>query len=145
MAQAHSVRIPVRELVHQIAQKTTDVARVKAVFMPKASSSSSLPSYLIDSPLLYVEFFTAVANPSDDREGVGLYRVRRPPSTEDNCTVFRAVLPLTDVVQSVELIPVYETKLPGVEVSSENCLQAYDEYYVNSFSDKETFNVICSM
>jgi hypothetical protein len=49
---------------------------------------------------------------------------------------------MTDVVQPVELIPVFETKVPGVEVSSENCLHAYDQYYVNSFADKETFNVI---
>jgi hypothetical protein len=49
---------------------------------------------------------------------------------------------MTDVVQPVELIPVFETKVPGVEVSSGNCLHAYNQYYVNSFADKETFNVI---
>lgn len=103
--------------------------------MPRSKTASH-----ITDPLLFVDFFTVVANPADDREGVGLYRVQRPRFTEN--TTCRAVIPMTDVVHLVELIPVFETKIPGEEVSSENCLRAYDQYYVNSFADKETFNVI---
>jgi hypothetical protein len=113
---------------------------VKAIFVPR----SKLTSNTTDSPLLFIDFFTVVANPADDREGVGLYRVQRPRPTANtgiNVTCC-AVVPMTDVVQPVELIPVFETKVPGVEVSSENCLHAYDQYYVNSFADKETFNVV---
>ena len=61
--------------------------------------------------------------------------VWRPPSgsvssVEDGQATCHAVIPVTSVVQLVDLIPVFDTVIPGVEVSSENYLQAYDEYYV---------------
>ena len=98
----------------------------------------------MESPLLFIEFFGVVANPMDDQEGVGLYRVQCPPSTEDIPSIYCAVVSMTDVVQLVELIPVFETKISGAEVSSENCLHTYQEYYVNSFADKQTYNVLCT-
>ena len=96
----------------------------------------------MESPLLFIEFFGVVANPMDDQEGVGLYKVQCPLYMEDIPSIYHAVVSMTDVVQLVKLIPVFETKISGAEVSSENCLHAYQEYYVNSFTDKETYNVL---
>jgi len=51
------------------------------------------------------------------------------------------IIPLTEVVHAVELIPVFNTKIPGVKITSKTCLDAYQQYYMNSFADKETYNV----
>ena len=87
-----------------------------------------------------------VAKLTDDREGVGLYRVSRPPSgsesVEDGQTTCHAVIPVTNVVQGDKRRATGRVD-PGFrhrdswcrpEVSSENCLQAHDEYYVQ-FTD----------
>ena len=122
-------------LCHSL-RASTNITQVKAVFMPRLKPVLNTT----DSPLLFVDLFTVVANPADDQEGVELYRVQCPHLTEDiSCCV---IIPMTDVVHPVELILVFETKIPGVEILSENCLDAYDQYYVNSFADKKTFNVI---
>lgn len=53
------------------------------------------------------------------------------------------MVPLTDIAHAVELVPVFDTAIPGIEASKDSCLEAYEQYYVNSFADKETFNVMC--
>ncbi|KAI6101497.1 hypothetical protein EDD16DRAFT_1525911 [Pisolithus croceorrhizus] len=118
----------------------TNVARVKAIFAPKVHTRVELPSYL-ESPLTFVEYFTVCADPMADREGVGLYRVQRPPinNVAASPSSYYAVVPLTDIVHAVELVPVFETSITGINPSKESCLKAYEQYYVNSFADKEIF------
>jgi hypothetical protein len=122
----------------------SDVARIKAIFSPKVHATVTLPPYLA-TPLLFVEYLTPCSTPEGDPECVGLYRVRRPPPVSSTADVsnFYAVVPLTAIVHAVELVPVFDTVIPDVNVSKVSCLVAYQEYYVNSFADKETFNVIC--
>jgi hypothetical protein len=121
---------------------SSDVARVKAVFSPKGSGPGKLPPYLAPTPLLYVENFTVVGRP-DAQDGVGLYRVRHPPphSVEGALRWF-TVIPVTEVVYALELVPVFDTRIPEIELSSATCLDAYHEYYVNSFADKETHHAL---
>ena len=123
---------------------TSDVARIKAIFSPKVHANVALPPYLA-FPLLFVEYFTVCGTPESDPECVGLYRVRRPPPVSSTADIssFYAVVPLTDIVHAVELVPVFDTAIPDISVSKASCLEAYQEYYVNSFADKESFNIIC--
>lgn len=119
------------------------MARVKAIFSPK--SSKELPPYLAPTPLLYIEYFTVTSSPDDAQDGVGLYRVQRPPTDGVEATSkWFAVVPVTEVVHALELLPVFDTRIPEVELSSATCLDAFREYYVNSFADKETHHALTS-
>ena len=86
-----------------------------------------------------MEYFSVVQSPEEDQEGVGLYRVQCPPTQP--ISGLNPIVPLTEVVHAIELIPIFDTKIPGIEITSETCLDAYQQYYLNSFSDKETYNV----
>jgi hypothetical protein len=98
-----------------------------------------LPPYLAPTPLLYIEYFNVVRG-RDDADGVGMYRVHRPPS--DGGHTSNMVIPVMHVVHTLELVPVFHTRIPEVEVSSATCLDAYREYYVNSFADKEIHHIM---
>ena len=116
------------------------VARVLSIFSGK--EDCNLPPCLL-SPLLLVEYFTLVSRPEDDHAGVGMYRVQRPPSntTSNYLPLYCSIVSLTSVLYSLELIPVYATKLLNAQVSSATCLDAYKQYYINCFADKDTYHV----
>ena len=115
------------------------VTRVVSIFSGK--THANLPLCLL-SPLLFVEYFALVSRPEDDHAGVGMYRVQCPPSdTAPDHSLYCSIVSLTSVLHALELIPVYATKLPNVQVSSATCLDAYKQYYINCFADKETFHV----
>ena len=94
-----------------------DIARIKAIFSPKVHARVELPSYLA-SPLVFVKYFAVCADPTADQEGVGLYRVQRPPahSLAVGPSSFYAVVPLTDIAHAVELVPVFETAIAGIDL-----------------------------
>ena len=70
---------------------------------------------------------------------------KRPPadSLATGPSSSYTVVPLTDIVHAMELVPMFETAISGIELSKDSCLEAYEQYYLNSFADKESFNVIC--
>lgn len=115
-----------------------DVARVMAVF--SFQDRCDLPPCATIA-LLFVEYFTVVAGPEDDSTGVGMYRVQRPAPSE-HPSIFYGVVPLTSVVHALELVPVFSTQRRGIEVSSTTCLDAFEQYYINCFADKETYHVL---
>ncbi|KIJ06479.1 hypothetical protein PAXINDRAFT_20331 [Paxillus involutus ATCC 200175] len=123
-------------LRRQDGDETYDVAQVRAVFIPK--SKRDLPSYLEAAPLLYVRFFRVVELPAQHLS-VGLHRVQRMDSREERAS---GIIPVTEVVHAVELVPVFSTVRPDVAASSETCMEAYDQYFLNTFSDKETYHVL---
>jgi len=47
-----------------------------------------------------------------------------------------SIISLLDVIHAVKLIPKYGVAA-NHEVTSETCLELYDEFYLNNFSDKE--------
>ena len=98
----------------------------------------NLPDYLGPVPLIYVCYFCTISLPNQN-PGVGLYKVQRVSSSSAGAS---AVIQLTDVVHAAELVPVYSTALPGVDACSKTCMEAYDEYYINVFADKETFHIM---
>ena len=99
--------------------KHLDFAQVQTVFMPK--TKKILPNYLAPVPFLYVCYFDLVALP-DQCPGiqVGLCKVQHAPPSS-----IGVVVPLSDVIHAVELVPVYSTTIPGVSVCSETCMEVY--------------------
>lgn len=49
---------------------------------------------------------------------------------------------LTDIIRPLDLIPVFNTALPGIAPSSKTCMERYMRYYLNTFADKETFRFL---
>ncbi|KAI6144394.1 hypothetical protein BKA82DRAFT_29322 [Pisolithus tinctorius] len=113
-----------------------DVAQVRAIFTPK--TKKELPVYLGPVPLIYVRYFRVVWLP-EQNPGVGLYRVQHIPPSSAGAS---GIVPLTNVIHAVELVPVYNTVLLGVDACSETCMEAYDQYYLNTFADKETYHIL---
>ena len=110
--------------------------QVRAVFTPK--TKSVLPPYLTTAPLCYVRYFWVLPL-SAGRPSVGLYQVERMDPSMGPAT---GIVPLTDVVRSLDLVPVFNTVLPGIAPSSKTCMESYARYYLNTFADKETFHVL---
>ena len=70
---------------------------------------------------------------------VGLYQVEHMQPLEIRTN---GIVPITDVMLAVDLVPVFSTVLPGVGQCSETCMEGYSSYYINSFTDKETFHIL---
>ncbi|KIO06619.1 hypothetical protein M404DRAFT_138348 [Pisolithus tinctorius Marx 270] len=116
----------------------TIVAQVRTVFA-FSSRGSALPTGLSD-PLLYVQYFTFTATPSDQPD-VGMYAVERMfVNNPEDGTRSRvgAIISLLDVIHAVELIPKYGT-VANRGVTSETCLELYDRFYLNNFTDTEWY------
>ena len=119
-----------------------DITRIKAIFSPKVHACVGLPSYLA-SLLVFVEYFAVCTDPTADQEGVVLSLTPPAHSLAVGPSSFYVVVPLTDIAHAVELVPMFETAIAGIDLSMDSCLEAYEQYYVNSFADKESFNVMC--
>ncbi|KAG2098962.1 uncharacterized protein F5147DRAFT_747315 [Suillus discolor] len=122
-------------------QSTSRVAQVRLIFQPKIPRTSDLvlPMFL-SSPLLYVQFFHFVANPSDHPE-LAMWTVERTYTIDQHGKHCRCggVISLTDVTHAVELIPEYGNKVDA-KISSATCLESYDQFFLNSFADKESYH-----
>lgn len=111
-----------------------DVAQVRAVFMPR--STNDLPSYLTAAPLCYVRFFRILPL---SRPCVGLYQVERVDPSNGPTT---GIVPLTEVVRLLDLVPIFETAFSNIPPSSNTCMEGYARYYLNTFADKDTFHAL---
>ncbi|KAI6004502.1 hypothetical protein F5J12DRAFT_906129 [Pisolithus orientalis] len=109
---------------------TAIVAQVHTVFA-LSSRGLALPTGL-SNPLLYVQYFTFAAMPSDQPD-VGMYAVEYGTRS---CV--GAIISLLDVIHTVELIPKYGM-VANHGVTSETCLELYDRFYLNNFTDKEWY------
>jgi len=111
------------------------VAQVRAIFA-FSSRGSPLPTDL-SQPLLYVECFAFTATPADQPE-VGMYTIQRMfvNNPDGRRSHVGTIISLLDVIHAVELIPKYGA-VANREVTSETCLELYNEFYLNNFSDKE--------
>ena len=111
------------------------IAQVHTIFT-FSSRGSPLPSKL-SRPLLYVEYFAFTATPADQPE-VGMYTIQCMfiDNRDGRRSHVGSIISLLDVIHVVELIPKYGVAA-NREVTSETCLELYDEFYLNNFSDKE--------
>ncbi|KAH7904286.1 hypothetical protein BJ138DRAFT_1239251, partial [Hygrophoropsis aurantiaca] len=127
-------------IVDSDSKVLTHVAQVRAIFQPKVRSDEQLPSYL-SQPLLYVQYFNWVARP-EDNPSVGMWMVERAyrqgPWGEQR---HGAVIPMTDVTHTAELVPVYGEYLDR-RVTMEESMEVFQYYYLNNYSDKEIFHTL---
>jgi hypothetical protein len=74
-----------------------------------------------------------------------MYRVKRIYHQDGTGRIFRpgGIIPLTVVTCAVELIPMYGSKMDRT-INATNAMEICDEYYLNTFSDKEVFNTMHS-
>ncbi|KAG2043528.1 hypothetical protein BDR03DRAFT_851704, partial [Suillus americanus] len=122
-------------------QTTSRVAQVRLIFQPKIPQASNLvlPTFL-SSPLLYVQFFHFIANPNDCPE-LAMWTVERTYMIDQHGEHYRCggVVSLTDVTHAVKLIPEYGNKVDE-KISSATSLESYDRFFLNSFTDKESYH-----
>ncbi|KAG1718386.1 hypothetical protein EDD22DRAFT_983580 [Suillus occidentalis] len=122
-------------------QSTSRVAQVRLIFRPRIPQASDLvlPTFL-SNPLLYVQFFNFIANPND-RPELAMWTVERTYTVDQHGKRYRCggVVLLTDVTHAVELIPEYGNKVDG-KISSATCLESYDRFFLNNFTDKESYH-----
>ncbi|KAG6371058.1 hypothetical protein JVT61DRAFT_10595 [Boletus reticuloceps] len=123
-------------IIHPLTSSSSEVAQVRAVFTPK--NKSMLPPCLAAAPLCYVRFFRVLPL-SAGRPSVRLYQVERMVTPMGPVS---GIVPLTDIDRPLDLVPVFDTALPGVVTSKETCMEGYARYYLNTFADKETFHVL---
>ena len=116
--------------------QTLDVAQVRAVF--QLQETNKLLKHLTTTPLCYVRYFHIL--PLDaGRHGIGLHQVERVhPST--GCAT--GIVTITEVVRALDLVPIFSTAFPDVPPGSKTCMEGYARYYLNTFTDKETFHAL---
>ncbi|KAG1861774.1 hypothetical protein DFJ58DRAFT_871731 [Suillus subalutaceus] len=87
-----------------------------------------------------IQFFHCVANPNDCPE-LAMWTVERTYMIDQHGERYRCggVVSLTDVTHTVELIPEYGNKVDE-KISSATSLESYDWFFLNSFTDKESYH-----
>ncbi|KAG1857135.1 hypothetical protein F4604DRAFT_1883077 [Suillus subluteus] len=87
-------------------------SNVHCVFKAAAKKGHTLPRYLEAAPLLYVQYFEITATPADELS-IRMYRVKQIIHQDGTGCIFQpgSVIPLTAVTCTVELIPVYGSKM----------------------------------
>ncbi|KAG2062419.1 hypothetical protein BDR06DRAFT_966200 [Suillus hirtellus] len=126
--------------MHSEGEEGENLAQVRMVF-GLSKKGPPLPAEL-DQIFLYVQLFEVVARPQDD-VGVMMFRVKRRFVTGPDGTQVRVgmIIPLLDVTHAIELIPVYGDRANRA-VDSSTCLESYDTFYLNNFSDKEWYHTL---
>ncbi|KAG2039927.1 hypothetical protein BDR03DRAFT_980544 [Suillus americanus] len=103
------------------------------------SSNLDLPTYLV-TPLLYIQYFHFIASPDQQAE-LSMWTVEHTYVQDNtgNCYRHGAVVPVTDITHAVELIPCFGKKVAS-GVSSATCLESYECFFLNNFTDKESYH-----
>ncbi|KAG1800667.1 hypothetical protein EV424DRAFT_1352065 [Suillus variegatus] len=110
------------------------VAQVRAIFQPIPPCHGTLPDYLADKPLIYVQYYEIVGHPHDEPA------ISMPDGQRMR---LGAVIPLTDVTHAVELIPMYGAGADRT-VGAATSMELYEHFYLNNFSDKEIYHALRS-
>ncbi|KAG1759913.1 hypothetical protein EDD22DRAFT_781898, partial [Suillus occidentalis] len=117
------------------------VVQVRLIFRPRIPQASDLvlPTFL-SNPLLYIQFFNFIANPNDHPE-LAMWTVEHTYTVDQHGKRYRCggVVLLTDMTHAVKLIPEYGNKVDG-KISSTTCLESYDCFFLNNFTDKESYH-----
>ncbi|KAG1816369.1 uncharacterized protein BJ212DRAFT_1446931 [Suillus subaureus] len=110
------------------------IAQVQAIFQPIPPHHTTLPHYLADQPLIYVQYYEVVGHLCD-QPAISMCMVARKYHDGPGSQRMRlgVVIPLTDVTHAVELIP-KELTIEWV----------YKCFYLNNFSDKEVYHTLHS-
>lgn len=129
---------------HSLVYIVNIVAQVRAIFQPIPPRHGTLPDYLADKPLIYVQYYEIVGHPHDE-PAISMYVVARQYHNGPDGQRMRlgAVIPLTDVTHAVELIPMYGTGADRT-VGAATSMELYEHFYLNNFSDKEIYHALRS-
>ncbi|KAG2118336.1 hypothetical protein BD769DRAFT_1362378 [Suillus cothurnatus] len=121
-------------------QSDNIIAQVQMIF-GLSMRGTRLPPALAQ-PFIYVQPFKIVTQPWDDH-AVFMYCVKRQFVTDPDGMRVRAgmILHLIDVTHAIELIPVYGGRANHA-ITSAMCLELYDTFYLNNFSDKEWYHML---
>ncbi|KAG2029027.1 hypothetical protein BDR03DRAFT_936897 [Suillus americanus] len=139
-----SEKFPLGNCDAVITQSIHGNQTVRAVFQPIAPRHVTLPHYLADKPLLYVQYYEIANNPAN-QPAISMYTVTRKYHKGPTGQRMRlgAVISLTDVTHAVELIPVYSQGADRM-VSAATSMEVYEHFYLNNFSDKEVYHSLHS-
>ncbi|KAG1889013.1 uncharacterized protein F5891DRAFT_1131908 [Suillus fuscotomentosus] len=120
------------------------IAQVRVVFQPIAPRHVTLPHYLADQPLLYVQYYEIVGDPGS-QPAISMYTVARKYWEGPTGQWIRlgAVISLTDVTHVVELIPMYGQGADRT-VGAATSMEVYECFYLNNFLDKEVYHSLHS-
>ena len=107
--------------------------------MFKLKTTNGLSEHLTITALCYICFVHVL--PMDaGRPNVGAYQVEH---VLDPMTGFvTGIIPLTAVVHTLDLVPVFSIAFSDVVPSRQTCMEGYAHYYVNMFVDKDIFHVL---
>ncbi|KAG2046197.1 hypothetical protein BDR06DRAFT_985667 [Suillus hirtellus] len=120
------------------------VTQVWAIFQPIPPCHGMLPHYLIDKPLIYVQYYEIIGHPHDE-PAISMYVVARQYHNGPDSQRMRlgAVIPLMDVTHAVELIPMYGAGADHT-VGAATSMELYEHFYLNNFLDKEIYHALRS-
>jgi hypothetical protein len=106
---------------------------MRAIFRP------SLPQThpLFGTTLAYVYWFSKLA-PTAEKD-ILMYKVR--PEKSDGRHRDGEVIKLCSVHRLVQLIPIHGATI-NPDLTPENCIDRWHQFYVNSFMDKETYQAV---
>ncbi|KAH9008285.1 hypothetical protein EDB84DRAFT_1281190, partial [Lactarius hengduanensis] len=80
-----------------------------------------------------------------EEENVDMYLLRRQFRSQVVGNGMRMrmgdIIPLTDIMHTVDLVPVYGAQ-NNPEITAENSLDLPTDFYLNCFSDKETYHTL---
>ncbi|KAG2360675.1 hypothetical protein BDR07DRAFT_1289068 [Suillus spraguei] len=99
------------------------------------------PSTYLSTPLLYIQYFHSIASP--EQQPKLLMWTMEHMYVQDNtgnCCRQGAVMQLTDVTHTVELISCFSKKVAS-SISSTTCLESYKCFFLNNFMDKESYHI----
>ncbi|KIM35645.1 hypothetical protein M413DRAFT_20740 [Hebeloma cylindrosporum] len=117
------------------------VGRIRVVFSLPPASLSVLFNAQVTVPehLVYVQWFSRFAVRGPDRNHQ-LYKIS--PLKEPDGTHVCSIIPLANVHRSVHLFPRFGRFAPA-EWTSSNVLDLCDTFFVNTFTDRQLYRVIC--
>jgi hypothetical protein len=116
------------------------VGRVRVVFSipEKARNAMFGRDVAVPQHLVYVEWYTPFSNPPDRNHL--LYKIS--PLRDQNGGPICSVIPLANIRRSVHLFPKFGPRAPP-EWSSSAVLDSCNTFYVNLFTDRHLYRILC--
>jgi hypothetical protein len=116
------------------------VGRVRVVFSipEKARNITFSRGVVVPQHLAYIEWYTRISNPPD--RFLLLYKIS--PLRDQNGGHICSIIPLANIRRSVHLFPKFGPTAPQ-EWTSSNVLDLCSSFYVNCFTDRHLYRILC--
>jgi hypothetical protein len=115
------------------------IGRVKVIFsIPEKHHAAMFPPHsVIPEHLAYIEWYSAF---NDRDPNHGLYKVTM--LKDRDLGKICSIVPVANIQRSAHLFPQFGPQAPE-EWSNSNVLDRCDTFYVNEFSDRHFYRIIC--